>query len=156
MPGLDGLELQEEITKRRIPAGTVMITGHADVALAVRAIKAGVIDILQKPFCYNRLLTLVPIALENGHKKLRALREQRRADMLVNLLTPREHDVARHVIAGHSNKTIAEKMNLSPRTIEFHRARLMNKLQISTVAALIKIVSVASEQSAEDFGGNSG
>jgi FixJ family two-component response regulator len=155
MPGLDGFELQEEITKRGIPAGTVMITGYADVALAVRAIKAGVIDVLQKPFCQDRLLALVPVALENGHKKLQALREQRRADMLLRLLTPREYDVAKLVVAGHGSKAIAKEMNLSPRTIEFHRARLMNKLQISTVAALIKIVSMASEiPSAEDFGGS--
>ena len=143
MPGLDGLELQEEITKRKIPAGTVMITGSADVALAVRVIKAGAIDILQKPFSNNQLLALVPVALENAQEKLRALKEQRRAERLLSLLTPREYDVAQLVISGHGSKAIAEKMHLSPRTVEFHRAKLMNKLQISTVPALIKILSVA-------------
>jgi FixJ family two-component response regulator len=155
MPGLDGLELQEEITRREIPAGTVMITGYADVALAVRAIKAGVIDILQKPFCNRRLLALVPIALEYAQRKHLALRERNRAERLLRLLTPREYDVAQLVIAGHGSKAIAEQLCLSPRTIEFHRARLLNKLQVSTVPALIKIVAVASgkiQQAGEDGG----
>jgi FixJ family two-component response regulator len=143
MPGMDGLELQEQITRRNIPAGTVLITGHADVALAVRAIKAGAIDILEKPFHNDKLLALVPVALENAEMKLSAIREQRRVGKLLGLLTPREYDVAQLVISGHGSRAIAEKLHISTRTVEFHRARLMRKLQISTVPALVEIVSAA-------------
>jgi FixJ family two-component response regulator len=143
MPGMNGLELQDEIAKRNLPTTTVILTGHADVTLAVRAIKAGAMDVLEKPFCINRLLSLMPIALEHATNQLRALKERRRVERLFSLLTQRECDVAQFVIAGYGNKAIAEKMRLSPRTIEFHRARLMNKLQISTVAALVKAAALA-------------
>jgi FixJ family two-component response regulator len=143
MPGLNGWALQDEIAKRNLPTTTVIVTGHADVTLAVRAIKAGAMDVLEKPFSMNRLLSLMPIALENANEKLRALKERRRAERLFSQLTRREYDVAQFVIAGYGSKAIAEKLHLSPRTIEFHRARLMNKLQISTVPALVKIASLA-------------
>jgi len=143
MPGIDGLQLQELITERSIPASTVMITGYADVPLAVQAIKVGAIDILQKPFSSSHILSVIPLALEDAKRKLKFFREQRRARELLGLLTRREQDVAELVVQGYASKEIAEKLRLSPRTVEYHRARLMSRLQISTVPALIKIISAA-------------
>lgn len=143
MPGLDGLEVQEEIARRNMPTGTVIITGYADVPLAVRAINAGAIDILQKPFRKSQLLAVVTVALERARKTLGAINGQRQAKKSLSRLTLREMEVAHLISIGHTSKAVAERLFLSPRTVELHRASLMSKLQVSTLPALIKLIATA-------------
>jgi two-component system, LuxR family, response regulator FixJ len=140
MPGMDGLELQEEIQRRGIPASTVIITGHADVPLAVRAIKAGAVDILEKPFDKQRLLDLLPRAFAAARQKLIVVQAAKRAQAKLVKLSQRETEVAELVRQGLSNKLIASRLAISSRTVELHRSHAMDKLGISTVAELIQML----------------
>jgi FixJ family two-component response regulator len=140
MPGMDGLELQEQTIRRHIPVSTIVITGHADVALAVRAMKAGAFDLLEKPFDNQRLLELLPRALAAAKEKLRRIQAMERAHGLLATLSPRERQVAELVSGGLPNKLIADRLSLSVRTVELHRAHVMDKLGVATVAALMQIL----------------
>lgn len=153
MPGMDGLELQEQIVRRQIPVSTILITGHADVSLAVRAMKAGAFDLLEKPFDNQKLLDLLPRALAAAKEKLRRVQTMERAHALLAALSPRERQVAELVSEGLSNKLIAGRLSLSIRTVELHRAHVMDKLGVATVAALMQILFDARTEtkgSAED------
>jgi FixJ family two-component response regulator len=139
MPGMDGLELQEEIVRRRIPTSTIIITGHADVKLAVRAMKAGAFDLLEKPFDNQSLLKLLPLALAAAKEKLQRIQTMERARDLLAGLSPRERQVAELVSDGLPNKLIADRLSLSTRTVELHRAHVMDKLGVATVASLMNL-----------------
>jgi two-component system response regulator FixJ len=138
MPGMDGLQLQEELNRRRIQVPVVVVTGHGDVPLAVRAMKAGAIDFLEKPFDEELLLAAV--------RRARAAAEQSRSEAepgdqaarLIERLTPRERDVLKHLVAGHPNKIIAYELSISPRTVEIHRAHVMDKMQARSLSDLIR------------------
>jgi two-component system response regulator FixJ len=143
MPGMDGLQLQEELNRRRIPVPVVVVTGHGDVPLAVRAMKAGAIDFLEKPFDEELLLAAV--------RRARAAAEQSRSEAeagdqaahLIEQLTPRERDVLKHLVAGHPNKIIAYELSISPRTVEIHRAHVMDKMQARSLSDLIRAALAA-------------
>ena len=143
MPGIDGLQLQEEIERRRVPVSTIIITGHADVALAVRAIKAGAFDVVEKPFNNQKLLSLLPMAFSAAEKKVERLHATEQAHTLLTALSPREREVADLVGKGLSNKLVAQQLGLSIRTVELHRAHVMDKLGVTTVAGLMQILIYA-------------
>jgi len=139
MPDMDGLELQQEILRRGYPISVIVITGHGDVPLAVRAMKAGAIDFIEKPFDDESLLSSVRRAVDLGHQKQDAAAETQAALKLLSLLTPRERSVMEQLVAGRPNKIAAHELGISPRTIEIHRANIMDKLNVRSVADLVRI-----------------
>jgi RNA polymerase sigma factor (sigma-70 family) len=143
MPGLSGLDLQDELGKLGNPLPIIMITGYAEVPMAVRAMKGGAIDFIEKPFSDQDLLDRVRFAIDLS-KQVRAENDEREEIYArVARLTPRELEVRDRVIAGMSNKVIAKELGLSTKTVEVHRARLMEKLQASTLADLVRLTLLA-------------
>jgi FixJ family two-component response regulator len=142
MPGMSGLDLQAELTRRGIGLPTIVVTGHAEVPMAVRAVKAGAIDFIEKPFSDQLLLDRVRqgIDMDRQERDGRA----RRAEILrrMSLLTQREREVLDLVVVGKANKEIAAALHLSPKTVEVHRAHVMEKMQASSVAELVRLALV--------------
>jgi two-component system response regulator FixJ len=139
MPGMSGLELQHALLKRGCTLPLIMITGHAQVAQAVEAMKAGAVDFLEKPFGEAALLGAVHKALsrlaeDSAGESRRGLARARLAS-----LSPRESDVLRGLAAGHANKVIAAELGISPRTVEIHRARLMERLECRSLADVLRV-----------------
>lgn len=143
MPEMDGLELQEEITKRGIDVPVVIMTGHGDVRLAVRALKSGAIDFVEKPFDDEVMLASVQRALLIGHQERARLAEGMAAQELIALLTPRERNVLEKLVAGRSNKVAAYELGISPRTIEIHRANIMDKMHARSLSEVVRIALAA-------------
>ena len=143
MPGTSGLELQELMARRGFCLPVILITAHGDVPTAVRAMKAGAIDFMSKPFNDQELLDRIHQALAED-AQVRGERAAR-ADIAarIALLTPREREVMNLVVAGMANKTIAAQMQLSAKTVETHRARVMDKMQAASVAELVRAVLAA-------------
>ena len=144
MPEMDGLELQQEIVKHGIDLPIIFITGHADVPLAVRAMKAGAVDFLEKVFDGATLLASVRRALESSSQARNVIAEMKTARKLVALLTPREHQVLVQLVAGHSNKVAAYELGISPRTIEIHRAHIIDKMNANNLSDVVRIALTAS------------
>ena len=144
MPEMSGLELQDELVKRGASLPVIIIAGHGDVPLAVRAMRNGAIDFIEKPFDDKILLASVNRALEAGRGDLDRESQARAALELMSLLTPRERQVLEHLIAGRSNKLTAYELSISPRTIEIHRARIMEKLRARRLADLVRTAIAAS------------
>ncbi len=143
MPGMTGLELREELTRRGSAVPVIIITGHADVSLAVKAMKAGAADFIEKPYDNDTLLDSVRRALEvSGHARVQA-EEAKAATGLIMLLTDRERDVLSRLVLGQSNKIVAHELGISPRTVEVHRARIQSKLQVRGLSDLVRIVHAA-------------
>jgi len=143
MPDMDGLQLQEELTKRQIGLPVIVVTGHGDVALAVRAMKAGAIDFIEKPFDGELMLESVQraLALSRQTRNQNALAEA--AESRIALLTARERQVLEHLVGGRSNKIIAYELDISPRTVEIHRAHLMEKMQAKSLSEVIRMALAA-------------
>lgn len=140
MPGMSGLELQERLNERSIDLPVVIITGFGDVTMAVRALKQGASDFLEKPFTDQDLLDRVHAAVRRD-RELRASRTRRLdIDARIARLTSRERQVMRRVFEGRSNKEIAMELSLSPKTIEVHRARMMDKMKARSLAELLLIL----------------
>ncbi|OIQ68559.1 response regulator protein TmoT [mine drainage metagenome] len=139
MPGMTGLELQDELQRRNCTMPLVFITGHGDVPMAVNTMKKGAIDFIEKPFNENVLRDLVDRMLQKA--RLDADQQQAAAsrDALLGRLTARESQVLERIVAGRLNKQIADDLNISIKTVEAHRANIMEKLSVSTVADLLKI-----------------
>jgi two-component system response regulator FixJ len=137
MPGMDGLELQQQLSTVHADVPVIVITGHGDVPLAVRAMKAGAVDFIEKPFSDDVILASVETAVHNRRVRSAA------ADDIVNKriarLTPRELDVFQEVILGHPNKVIAYHLNISARTVEIHRARVMEKMEARSLPELVRM-----------------
>jgi RNA polymerase sigma factor (sigma-70 family) len=143
MPGMSGLELQEHFAKKDIKIPIIIITGHGDVHMAVRAMKAGAVDFIEKPFNDELLLESIRNALAID-KKQREIQTQR-AEIAARLanLTPREHEVMEMVTDGRSNKEIAIDLGVSAKTVEAHRARVMEKMEAGSLAELVRMVIAA-------------
>jgi FixJ family two-component response regulator len=140
MPGLSGLELQEILGTRGIHLPIIMLTGHADVPSAVRSLKAGAVDFIEKPFAPQRLLDQVRAALAMDSQRHEELAQRARLEALLAVLTPREREVLDCVAVGHSNKVVAIDLGISERTVELHRGRGMKKLKVRTVADLVRLL----------------
>lgn len=138
MPEMDGLEFQEKLSGKRIDVPVIVMTGHADVPLAVRAMKAGAVDFIEKPFSDDTILASIEAA---SPKTMRA------ADPLliarVDSLTPREREVLELLVIGHPNKVVAHHLDISPRTVEIHRAHVMEKMQAKSLPELVRIAMQA-------------
>jgi two-component system response regulator FixJ len=143
MPDMNGLELQEEIVRRHLGLPVIFITGHGDVPLAVRAMKAGAIDFLEKPFDDTQLIGSIKRAMEVGVKNRSRAAEAQAAAGILALLTPRERGVLDKLVMGRSNKVVAYELGISPRTVEIHRARIMDKMNASSLSDLVRVVLAA-------------
>jgi two-component system, LuxR family, response regulator FixJ len=139
MPGMSGLELQEYLSSHQIAIPVIIITGHADVPMAVRAMKAGAVDFIEKPFNDELLLESIRHALLLDEKQ-RDMQSQR-AEIATRLarLTPREHEVMVMVTDGRANKEIATSLGVSAKTVEAHRARVMEKMEAGSLAELVRM-----------------
>jgi two-component system, LuxR family, response regulator FixJ len=139
MPGIDGLELQRRLRALGVQLPMIIMTGHADVPLAVEAMKAGAVDFIEKPFDDEVLLSAIRIALDRynelDHQDAEAVQIQTK----LQSLSPRERQVLDGLLAGHPNKTIAYDLKLSPRTVEVHRANVMMKMGANSLSALVRM-----------------
>jgi FixJ family two-component response regulator len=140
MPGMSGLELQEELNARKTTLPIVFITGHGDVPMAVNTMKRGAVDFIEKPFDQAALKSLVDRLL--GEARERAAETERRKlnEALLAKLTPREQQVLERIVAGRLNKQIADDLGISIKTVEAHRANIMDKVNANTVADLMRVV----------------
>lgn len=147
MPEMDGLTLQQQLMERNLGFPLIVITGHGDVPLAVRAMKAGAVDFIEKPFASEAIL----ISLEAAFAQLAGPAEQDPgADAVarkLDLLSPRERDVLGGLLAGLPNKSIAYDLGISPRTVEIHRARVMDNMGARSVSELIRLALAAGVRS---------
>lgn len=143
MPEIDGLTLLSSAHDLLARHPVIVVTGHGDTMIAVRAMKLGAADFIEKPFGEDVLLETIEQALARLNGVLGVLREKERATALVSLLTAREHEVLRGLLAGHSNKVIAFELGLSARTVEMHRAGMMDRLGVRSLSDALKIALTA-------------
>ena len=139
MPGMSGLELQEQLITRKSSMPIVFITGHGDVPMAVTTMKKGAEDFIEKPFKEDELVQLVEKMLERARVDFSRHQEAASRDALLSRLTTREAQVLERIVAGRLNKQIADDLGISIKTVEAHRANIMEKLNANTVADLLKI-----------------
>jgi two-component system, LuxR family, response regulator FixJ len=139
MPGMSGLELQQELNKRGCSIPVIFVTGHGDVPMAVEAMKKGAYDFVQKPFRDQDLLDRVNRALQVDAEQRQELAGKEEVVHRWSTLTPREKEVMALIVEGKANKVIAMDLNLSERTVEIHRARVMEKMKVRSVAQLVKL-----------------
>ncbi|MEZ6024047.1 MAG: response regulator FixJ [Hyphomonadaceae bacterium] len=139
MPEMNGLELVQALKHRGAPHPVIVLTGHADVSLAVQAMKAGVVDFLEKPFEDGALLRAVRAALSAGEGEAERAKERADISERVAQLTAREREVFDAVVAGESNKAAALKLGISPRTVEIYRANVMTKMQANSLSELVRM-----------------
>jgi len=139
MPGMSGLELQERLNERGSSLPIVFITGHGDVPMAVEAMKRGAVDFIQKPFRDQELLDRINLAIEQNRRRREAEETMQDIAERVSSLTRREREVMDMVIQGKANKVIAIDLGLSQRTVEVHRAHVMDKMRARTLAELVRM-----------------
>ena len=140
MPGLSGLELQQRLNEQGAELPIVFITGHGDVPMAVTAMKSGATDFIQKPFRDQDLIDRINKALEDDRERRKSRAEGDEIRARLALLTPREREVMQRVVRGQANKVIAMDLGVSQRTVELHRARVMRKLKMRSLAGLVHAI----------------
>jgi len=145
MPGMSGLDLQAELAARKIHIPILIITGYAEVPLAVRAMKAGAFDFIEKPFSDQTLLDRIRAAVTQDENARRRRAARHEVEARLRLLTARERDVLDRVVTGKSNKVIASELRLSTKTVEVHRAHVMEKLKADSLADLIRLSLLVTE-----------
>ncbi|HEY8554002.1 MAG TPA: response regulator transcription factor [Burkholderiales bacterium] len=140
MPGMGGIALQKHLASRNIDLAIIFITAHASVPTAVHAMRAGAVDFIPKPFSEEALLDRITQCIEEARR--RHARKLERAGLAARfaLLTPREHEILQDVVAGKPNKVIAAERGISQKTVEAHRAKMMQKLQARSLADLMRMV----------------
>jgi two-component system response regulator FixJ len=143
MPGLDGLEVQGRLNSLGIVLPVIMLTGHGDVTLAVRALKAGAIEFLEKPFERSVLLAAIEDGLRHAKRGIQDKLAREEAVVRIAALTAREHDVLNGMVAGRPNKLIAFDLSIATRTVEVHRANLMEKLHARSLSDVLRIAFAA-------------
>ncbi len=143
MPGTSGLQLQEQLQGELAEVPVIFLSGHGDVPMVVRAMRAGAIDFLSKPFNEQLLLDRVQEALQLSRQRVAQRRERSIGEARLALLTPREREVLEAVADGLQNKEIAERLGISVKTIEQHRSRIMEKLRCRTAAELVRVYLTA-------------
>jgi FixJ family two-component response regulator len=143
LPGMDGLDLQQFLKARGVALPVIFLSGGADVPKAVQAVREGAVDFIEKPFDYKRVVALVEQCME---RDARGRRERARREAIaarLALLTHREREVMEQVVAGRMNREIAEGLGISVKTVEAHRAKIMEKLEVASVAELVQAVMAA-------------
>jgi len=143
MPDMNGLELQEKLTEKQATMPIIMITGHGDIKMAVKALKRGAFDFIEKPFTDEVIINCIYNALEFDEKARNKNENVTKINELVAQLTMREREVFIHLIRGDLNKVIAAKLEISTRTVEIHRAHIMEKLQVRSLSHLVKMAILA-------------
>lgn len=143
MPGMGGLNVQEEMRARGIDLPIIFVSGHADVPIVVRAFKAGAVDFIEKPYNEQLLLDSVQQALERRKPVTR--RDPRLAEVQARLdqLTPRERDVLLPLVRGYTNREVAEQLDISVKTVDLYRSRVMKRMQAETLSELVGMVIAA-------------
>lgn len=140
MPGMDGMELQKKLNEKHSILPIIFVTGHGDVPMAVDAMKEGAVDFIQKPYREEALLQKIEAALEQDLEQRKTLGEKQEILRRVKSLTPREHEIMDRMIAGQANKVIAIELEISQRTVEIHRSRVMHKMGTHSLAHLVRMV----------------
>jgi two-component system response regulator FixJ len=143
MPGMDGLELKQQLNQRNINLPVIVVTGHGDIATAVEAMRAGAKDFIEKPFTEEAILAGVQMGLADRPKPSSEDQARRAILERLKILSPREREVMDGMVAGHPNKVIAYNLSLSPRTVEIHRARVMDKMQARSLSELVRLAITA-------------
>lgn len=143
MPGIDGLQLQRRLNALSFRLPVIVITGHADVALAVEAMKAGAVDFIEKPFDDEVFLSAIRVALDRYDQTGRRDQEIVQINAKLQLLSDREREVLQGLLAGRPNKTIAYDLGLSPRTVEVHRANVMTRMGATSLSSLVRMAVLA-------------
>ena len=138
MPGISGMEVQRQLAEQNCPLPIIFITGHGDIPMAVEAMHLGAYDFIQKPFHDQELLDRIQQALTTYRESQDELTLKKDVQVHYEKLTPREKEVMEAVVRGHANKVIAMDLELSQRTVEIHRARVMEKMQARSLASLVK------------------
>ena len=143
MPEMTGIELVRRLKGQGFRLPIVMITGHADVPLAVEAMKAGVADFIEKPFDDEVLLAAIHAALRDGEKDRQGAAEAAEICARMDILSGREREVLGGLVAGHANKVIAFDLGISPRTVEIYRANVMTKMKAASLSELVRMAMLA-------------
>lgn len=151
MPGMSGLELQSQLNHMHCILPIIFITGHGDVPMAVKAIKNGAMNFIQKPFRDQELLDFIHDALKLDTQQRKELLSHKEILRRLSTLTDREQEILQHVISGKANKVIAADINLSQRTVEIHRARVMEKMGTKSLAHLVQQMMQIKDHKKEDF-----
>jgi len=139
MPGLSGLQVQEELVNRQSTLPVIIVTGHGDLPMAVRAMQAGALDFIEKPYDEERLFESVELAVQTGQQQAEASQALTALKERFDQLTPREREVLVEVAYGHPNKVVAHKLGISARTVEIHRARVVEKMQARSLSHLVRM-----------------
>jgi len=143
MPGLSGMDLQDELSRADYSMPIIFITGHGNIPMSVQAMKRGAVDFLTKPFDDEELMQAVKKAIEKDRTAKAERTEVHDALKLIEQLTPREHEIFRYVITGMLNKQIALKLDIAEKTVKVHRGRIMEKLCVDSVADLVRLTEKA-------------
>ena len=140
MPAMSGLELQQVLRERGIAIPILFMTGHADVSMAVQALKSGAADFIEKPYKDQAILDAVAAAMRHSDESLQAMHRREEASHALAVLSPREQEVARLVAQGHPNKQIAATLGISEKTVHIHRQHVMEKAGVSSAAELARLM----------------
>lgn len=149
MPGMNGLDLQDELISQNRIMPIIFVTGHGDIPSSVKAIKGGAVDFLSKPFDDEKLFDAVEEALIKDAKARAVLEEKEGIRQRLGTLTPREYEILTHVIAGLLNKQTAYVLKISEKTVKVHRARIMEKMGVDSLAKLVRLAEKVGVQPAE-------
>lgn len=143
MPGMDGLTVQDTLNKRGINMPVIILTGHGDVPVAVEAMKGGALEFLEKPYEKQALVSAIENAFSLLDNQLANDRRSQEAKARLSGLTPRERQVLEHLVEGLTNKGVAQALDISPRTVEIHRAHMMEKLQADSLSSALRLAFLA-------------
>lgn len=138
LPGLSGLDLQDELMNRGNTMSIIFMTGYGDIPMTVRAMKAGAVDFLTKPFRDQDMVDAVTVAVEADRERRKTIAQASKVETLAETLTPREREVLTGIIAGSMNKQIAWELGITETTVKLHRGKVMRKMQARTLADLIR------------------
>ena len=152
MPDMSGLELQEKLNQRHSILPIIFMTGHGDVTMAVTAMQSGALDFIQKPFSDQDVIDRVTQAMSRDARNRSVLQEKNEIRKRLDSLTPREREIMDMVVNGKANKVIAGDLQLSQRTVEIHRARVMEKMLATSLAHLVRMVIAVDESESGDLG----
>ncbi len=140
MPGMSGLDLQQRMKEKGIDLPIIVVSGHADVPMTVRAIKTGAIDLIEKPFNDQVLLDRIHEGLEENSRRQQQKEESAEVVERMETLTPREKEVLNMVVSGKTNKNIAADLNISRKTLDIHRSKVLQKMKAESIADLVRMV----------------